>query len=547
MMRGFLAAGVVLVIGVQLWGALTPEQAKEAQALIGQFGNAEFRVREQAVEKLIAMGLDVLPMVKKTMEETQDNEVKLRCEMVIKGVKERSDRERTLEDRVVKDLGPLPAGRAVSMLNVNGSGIVFEILEGAKRRLVHKGQEGPEYDSILHTAMSRDGEHVAYVGKRGEEWFLVKDGGESVLEGFSWLQLSPDGKHVGLATMVGPGKFRVTLDGNVLGEYEFAFPLMFSEDSKHLAYKTRRGKMSWVLIDGMEGPPHGSIFPIVNAGVLRYVAQDEDDLWLVEMAWPGAGEGKPEKVVEKREKLLGKVQEGHVPLQSAGSDTTGGYYSRFENLMVSRDGEKWEAGRVWLAGDGGHMVWMVEKDGKVAMIRDGKEELALERIHGFVFSVDGAHVAYVGNNGKEHVLMRDGKEAARDPGDRNVGYMGPARLSPDGRLLAYVTGRVEKEVDKESLVCEGREGPEYDRARDLIFSRDGRHLGYVGVMGGKSHLVLDGVSSGSHDSIRLPTVWEESPGKVRYVAIDGKAARLMEAAWPEGMNWTNGMKEAETK
>ncbi len=69
--------------------ALTPEQQAEAQALIAQFTAAEFAVRQQAVEKLIAMGPDVVPLVRKALDETKDAEAKLRGEMVLRGIAER--------------------------------------------------------------------------------------------------------------------------------------------------------------------------------------------------------------------------------------------------------------------------------------------------------------------------------------------------------------------------------------------------------------------------------------------------------------------------
>jgi len=65
---------------------LTPDQRNAAQALIAQLSAPEFAARQQAVEKLIALGAGVLPLVKKTLAETADVEVKMRCEMVLKGI-----------------------------------------------------------------------------------------------------------------------------------------------------------------------------------------------------------------------------------------------------------------------------------------------------------------------------------------------------------------------------------------------------------------------------------------------------------------------------
>ena len=85
---------VILLIGFGRAASadLTPEKTRQAEALIQQFSDKQFAVRQKAVEELVAMGPDVLPLVRKTLAETKDNEVKLRCQMVI--------------DAFVKEYGP---------------------------------------------------------------------------------------------------------------------------------------------------------------------------------------------------------------------------------------------------------------------------------------------------------------------------------------------------------------------------------------------------------------------------------------------------------
>jgi hypothetical protein len=80
------ALGILALIAAVSFGEATPEKAREARSLIGQFTSAEFAVRQAAVEKLIAIGPDVTPLVRKTLAETTDAEVKLRCQMVLKGI-----------------------------------------------------------------------------------------------------------------------------------------------------------------------------------------------------------------------------------------------------------------------------------------------------------------------------------------------------------------------------------------------------------------------------------------------------------------------------
>jgi len=89
-MRHIAPFVTVVVMVASLMGAaraeLTPEQAKTAERLIREFSAREFAVRHEAVEKLIAMGPDVLPLIRKALAGTQDGEVKLRCEMVLRGI-----------------------------------------------------------------------------------------------------------------------------------------------------------------------------------------------------------------------------------------------------------------------------------------------------------------------------------------------------------------------------------------------------------------------------------------------------------------------------
>jgi len=68
---------------------LTQEQRAEAERTVKQFSAKQFAVRQKAVEELVAMGVDVLPLIRKTMAGTDDAEVKLRCGMVLKGIGEK--------------------------------------------------------------------------------------------------------------------------------------------------------------------------------------------------------------------------------------------------------------------------------------------------------------------------------------------------------------------------------------------------------------------------------------------------------------------------
>ena len=83
-----LAGAVVLAAPVVFCrhapAELTPVQQVLAEKLLRDFTAPEFAVRQQAVDRLIAMGPDVRLLVEKTLAETRDAEVKMRCEMVLR-------------------------------------------------------------------------------------------------------------------------------------------------------------------------------------------------------------------------------------------------------------------------------------------------------------------------------------------------------------------------------------------------------------------------------------------------------------------------------
>jgi hypothetical protein len=81
-------AAVAAFVSASAFGALTPGQKMAAETIIKDFSSKDFDVRQKAVDRLIAIGADVAPVVRKTLAETKDSEVKLRCEMVLKGLRD---------------------------------------------------------------------------------------------------------------------------------------------------------------------------------------------------------------------------------------------------------------------------------------------------------------------------------------------------------------------------------------------------------------------------------------------------------------------------
>ena len=104
--RVALAVLLIASSSAPVFAALSAGQKMAAEVWIKQFAAAEFDVRQKAVDNLIGLGPDVVPVIQKALAETLDNEVKLRCQMVLKGIKEK------YPETVIPEVKPAPAAPA---------------------------------------------------------------------------------------------------------------------------------------------------------------------------------------------------------------------------------------------------------------------------------------------------------------------------------------------------------------------------------------------------------------------------------------------------
>ena len=556
---------------------LTAEQTNKAEALIKQFSAREFAVRQEAVARLVKMGPDVILLIKRTLAETTDAEVKLRCRMVLKGL----TAARRLVERRVKDLGPPqpPGSRYGPRRSANGESVAYTIRRGGQMLVVHNGKEGPEYDLAGaggHIAFSPDGRRLAYIAKRADKGFIVCDGVEGPhYDGVYNPWFSPDGKRLAYFARRAKTTF-VVCDGKE--RQGLTWPDQrpeFSPDSRHFYRAGRRGKKLFVVIDGKEGLLHDDIsLRGVVRNKLHYVAFDDDRLSLMEAEWPTAGQRNITEVIRKRlpaSVALGRMAslissyaprrgEAHLattvgPVSwgrgrkkrtEAGSVQFSPYGQHEAYAIVAKRGKKTavvfrdrELGtydrihlRVLFSPDGNHVAYSATRDGKGFVAWDGNEGPPCSSIQMVTFSPDGRHLVYVARRAGKWVLLRDGRELPQfSPITRFT-------FSPDSRHLAYIAKRgLERFV-----VCDGREGPPYREIHGITFSPDSRHLCYVA---NGDMMVCDGIEGPAHEKIVSSGHPRIYAGKaLRYIALDGNRERLVEVDWPKDLDWTNGLKSA---
>lgn len=562
---------------------LTRDQRAAAQALIAEFAAPEFEVRQQAVRKLIDMGPDVVPLVKAELARTNDAEVKLRCEMVLQVLGGEAGAGRRLVEKVVREFGPAPPLDAVWYTTSDGEGLAWVVRLGKKVLVCHNGVRGPEYDEggadRGAIALSADGKHIAYAGKREDKQRIVHDGVEGpefdeVRDPCFW-----GGDRLTYAAVKDRSRF-IVRDGRVSPAYEAmdSFPHL-SPDRRHVWSMAMRGGKAFVVVDGVDGPPHTGLQLDWNPPKPRYLAREGEELWLFEANWPDEHPDKPGTIVERKLKSLGRCPPEGVNVGRYGGMEGACFVDRRDGKksVVTFNGREIgtyeDTNFVAVSRDGKRFAFSAKRGNRWFAVVDGREGPEWDGVRGMVFSKDGSRLGYVGVRDGRHYPVVDGKEGSAWDEIRG------GKFSPDGRHAAYVAkrdgrfhvvldGRESPDYDREPwvdftedgahclysarrdqrgfVVCDGLRGAQYDEANAPRFSDDGKHLVYAARRGGQVLVVVDGIEGPPHAHVRFPTLsgpW--SARAVRYYASDGGQMRLVEVDWPKDLDWSNGLKPLE--
>jgi len=330
------------------------------------------------------------------------------------------------------DLGGNPAGISEISFSPDGKRLAYVLGKGDRKHPsslpVVDGVAGQEYDEVLHLAFSPDSRRVAYAARTGEQWKAVVDGqsGASYDDIFG-PTFSPDSKRVAYGARQGK-QWLVVADGragaaydelfdfwrgtpnsvqqadlieaqwlNMDGQsqvpyavlstqdvgflesqsrlksgvrYQYATRLVFSSDSKHLAYAAKRGGKWVVVLDGQEGAEYHDI----GVGSPAFSPDGK------RIAYSAKTDAKAHWVV---------VVDGQA----------GPEFEAIFNPSFSPDGKHLAYAAV--QGKWFHKQW--------ALVVDGQAGEGHSAIGNWAFSLDGKHLAYVAE-------MSGGNETCVEPG-----------------------------------------------------------------------------------------------------------------------------------
>jgi Tol biopolymer transport system component len=246
--------------------------------------------------------------------------------------------------------------------------LAYSAMEGTKQFRVVDGKRGPDFDGIgIDFVFSADGKRTAYAGRNGQDWFLVVD-----------------------------GKVEAKIEGVVDGT------LTFSPDGKRLACAVAKpDRSAYILVDGKAGPVHDSIggaAPTLNqtstyaVGARTSVLFSPDSRRIAYLARSGPTrkvyvDGKAEDV--EMDFLVGGMVFSEDSKRLAYGGRRG---NKFFLVVDGNKGADYDAlGYFGFSQDGKHIAFMAQKGDKCVVVVDGQERAQYDSVPaGPVFRADGA-------------------------------------------------------------------------------------------------------------------------------------------------------------
>ena len=436
-------------------------------------------------------------------------------------------------------------------------------------------QQGGAFEDIVGIAISPDGAHLHFIGKRNGMEVHVVDGKDRTPEytSFRNLVFQPHGDSIAYSACSEKKKCRLFIDEKAQGaEYEDISRPLYSSDGKRLAYFAKRDKIwiaivdgkqtgpdletfgywgfsgdashfysaAWVkgakkwsyLVDGAEGPGFEAISPISFSSDSKHFAYSGAD------AHPGF----------KKQKTSGTVVLDGKPLASYEGKGLAGSWTAFSGTSESMatgprdfDPDFHGVSNPGLDANG-NLIYAARRDkGDVVVMQGDQAGPSFDDIvSGIAYTDDGAHFAYVARRGNSLVEVRTTQTGSTFPTSAQVDGVSWIELSTDGAHMAYelvrggryfkagVSGRARRTV-----VVDGQLGKEYNALgiSPVRFSKDRGHY-YFGVEGAEAKrvlIVVDGQESKLYDAVGGYSLAPDGKS-LTFIAQD--SSRLLRVKYP---------------
>ncbi len=361
----------------------------------------------------------------------------------------------------------------------------------------------------------RDGKTLGEIAPLGARTFVVVDekAGPEVSALGEKLVFSPDSKHLAYRALVNDGEAMI-IDGHVERAFDQVGDTpVFSADGKHCAYAARDGQDWYMVLDGQIQQPS---FDLVSAPVfspdgerIAFAAQ-KGAKWLV------ITDGKPSPKLfdgigqmyfspDSRHLAYGAMKDGKCFIVI--DEVEGPAFDSVGPVVFSPKGE----GLVYSAFENGKAA-TVGLDGRPGPWYDG-------RVGSQTFSSDGSHLAYIVIDHDEMMIVLDGKEGPW------FGGVSPVLFAGEGDATAYAYACCPKGLEEyTSMVVNGTVGRDYDGILFPEFSHDGRTLAYVAKQDEQCCVVI-GTTEGPRFAGIMVGPEAMADGTWEYLAVEPDAQK----------------------
>jgi len=341
-------------------------------------------------------------------------------------------------------------------------------------------------DKVLSRPLfSPDSRRLAYVGFRTVsqeifkhlppyripvKHFLVLDGSEGepfdrIVRGS--VVFSPDSRRVAYAAER-QGKFLIVVDGTEGQWFDDIYNPVFSPDGQHVAYVAGPVGNRFAVVDGENVTAK---YPDVVGGTGVVFSPDGRRL-----AYTVVTPGKEFAVIDGRED------------------------PPYDNV-----------GKIYFSPDSRRVLYTAFRDRKAFVVLDGVPGKTYDAI-GYPtqpFSPDSRRVTHLAARGGKKMVVVDGKE---EGSHEEIPWLW---FSPDSRRVAYRAQR----GGQEFAVVDGQEGKPYDLTFAPTFSPDSQHVAYFVDRRGKTFVVVNGVEGRSKEySFCVCEVVFDGPDRLHAIA-----------------------------
>ena len=348
--------------------------------------------------------------------------------------------------------------------------------EDDKAFVVLDGNRHATYDDVSSLRFSADSRRIAYVATVDGQDFVVVDGQELArYDSIQEFGFSPDSQCLAFIARTEDGESVLSREGHPDESYDRIETPGFAATGNLLPYVVSlddTGKEECLFVNGVEI----SRWPYIDRDSFRHAPAGERYACHATSTGPD-GDTQISVIVDG--KVAATFPDPGVPL--LGPDdrvewarwwkgawdmyvSTDDIYSR---LWTGEDAPT-AAQHLLFSPDGRRLAYTIWRNGKVALVVDGKAGPFYEVIGDVVFSPDSSQLAYVA--GEEEVVFVVSDGISGDPHDDIT----ELRFSDNGEHLAYVVDRDDQHI---LIVDHMEELPFKDvSVQDFAISPDGRHV-----------------------------------------------------------------------